>query len=223
MIVDIFHDTACPWCYIGKKHLFTAVERWRKQAVKIRWHAFLLEDTIPPQGLEFRSFMQARKGIGPQELQQMFDYTQRVGDAAGVELDFNRIRLAVNTTLSHQLIALTPETKKSAIVEAIYKAYFEQGLNIGDIETLVSLGASIGIDPTELRRQLSANAALDEVIADTVNARSRGINSVPLFVFNHKIVVDGSHSVAVFLQVLNRCATDHLAGKLKDFRLTILD
>lgn len=96
MLIDIFHDTACPWCYIGKKHLFEALEKWNEKAVSIQWHTFLLEDTIPPQGLEFRSFMQARKGIGAPELKQMFDYTRQVGEAAGVKLNFDRIRLAVN-------------------------------------------------------------------------------------------------------------------------------
>lgn len=204
MLIDIFHDTVCPWCYIGKKHLFDALEKWQRGAVTIQWHTFLLEDTIPPQGLEFRSFMQARKGIGPRELQQMFDYTQHVGEAAGVKLNFDKISLAVNTTLSHRLIALAPPESKSAVVEAIYKAYFEEGLNIGDIETLVSLGTTVGMEPNKLRCQLNSDAALNEVMNDASSAWRRGINRVPLFIFNHKVVVDGSHSVAIFLEALNR-------------------
>ena len=204
MLIDIFHDTVCPWCYIGKKHLFDALEKWQREAVTIQWHTFLLEDTIPPQGLEFRSFMQARKGIGPRELQQMFDYTQHVGEAAGVKLNFDKISLAVNTTLSHRLIALAPPESKSAVVEAIYKAYFEEGLNIGDIETLVSLGTTVGMKPNKLRCQLNSDAALNQVMTDASDAWRRGINSVPVFIFNHKVVVDGSHSVAIFLEALNR-------------------
>ncbi len=206
MLIDIFHDTACPWCWIGKKHLFDALAQWQGETVYIRWHPFLLDGSIPPQGYEFHSFMKLRKGMGTEELKRMFDYTRQAGEAAGVKLDFDKIRLAVNTKLSHQLIALAPENIKNAVVEAIYKAYFEAGLNIGDIETLVFLGKAAGMDATELRSLLSGNAALDAVMAKSTFARLNGITSVPLFTINNKIKVDGSHSVQVFLQALNRAA-----------------
>lgn len=206
MLIDIFHDPVCPWCRIGKKHLFDALEQWQVEAVNIRWHAFLLDDTIPPQGHEFRSFMKARKGIGTEELKRMFDYTQQVGEAAGVKLDFDKISLAVNTTLSHRLIALAPEKIKNTVVEAIYKAYFEDGLDIGNIDILASIGKAAGMNHTELRNLLSSDAALDEVMNDAVGARHRGITSVPFFIFNNKIRVDGSHSVEIFLHILNRAA-----------------
>ena len=206
MLIDIFHDTVCPWCRIGKKHLFDALAQWQGQAVTIRWHPFLLDNTIPPEGYEFRSFMQARKEINPQQLKQMFEYTSRAGEAAGVKLKFDKIRLAVNTTLSHRLIALAPESIKSTVVEAIYKAYFEDGLNIGDIDILVALGETVGMNSTELRRQLSGNTALDEVVAEASFARLNGIASVPYFIINNKIKLDGSHSVKMFLQALSYAA-----------------
>lgn len=205
MLIDIFHDTACPWCRIGKKYLFDALAQWQDKAV-IRWHAFLLDDSIPSQGVEFRTFMQARKGIEPAELNQLFNYTKQKGDAAGVKLNFDKIYLAVNTKLSHQLIALTPEEIKTTVVEAIYKAYFEDGLNIGDVETLVSIGKAAGMDVAELRTQLSENTALSQVMNDAATARMNGITSVPFLSFNNKVSISGSQSVEVFLQALNSAA-----------------
>jgi predicted DsbA family dithiol-disulfide isomerase len=154
MLIDIFHDPVCPWCRIGKKHLFDALEQWQVEAVNIRWHAFLLDDTIPSQGCEFRSFMKSRKGTGTEELKRMFDYTQQVGEAAGVKLDFDKISLAVNTTLSHRLLVLALEKIKNIVVEAIYKAYFEDGLDIGSIDILVSIGK------ISLSRDISAYSKL---------------------------------------------------------------
>lgn len=206
MLIDIFHDTACPWCYIGKKHLFDALEYLSWRGVNIRWHAFLLDDTIPPEGVEFRAFMKARKGVEPEELNGLFEFTRKVGEASGVKLNFDIISLAVNTTLSHRLIALTPEKSKVAVVEAIYKAYFEDGLNIGDIETLVSVGNAVGMDSTELRSLLSSDAALNQVKADAASARKKRINSVPFFIFNNKVSINGSQSVDVFLEALYRAA-----------------
>lgn len=206
MLIDIFHDTVCPWCRIGKKHLFDALAQWQEQEVNIRWHPFLLDNTVPAEGYEFRKFMQNRKGIKAPEMQQMFDYTQRAGEAAGVKLDFEKIRLAVNTKLSHQLIALAPANVKNDVVEAIYRAYFEEGLNIGDIKVIVAIGTAYKMDATELRLQLNERDVVDTVVAESAFARLNGINSVPFFIMNNQVKVNGSHSVEVFLEALNSAA-----------------
>jgi predicted DsbA family dithiol-disulfide isomerase len=214
MLIDIFHDTVCPWCRIGKKHLFDALAQWQEQEVNIRWHPFLLDNTVPAEGYEFRSFMQNRKGIKASEMQQMFDYTQRAGEAAGVKLDFEKIRLAVNTKFSHQLIALAPDNVKNDVVEAIYRAYFEEGLNIGDINVIVAIGTAYQMDATELKLQLNHCDIADTVVAESTFARLNGINSVPFFIINNQVKVNGSHSVEVFLEALNRAALLDIPAKI---------
>ncbi|HYW21686.1 MAG TPA: DsbA family oxidoreductase [Nodularia sp. (in: cyanobacteria)] len=206
MLVDIFHDTVCPWCRIGKKHLFDALAQWEGDAVNIRWHPFLLDNTVPPEGYEFRSFMQKRKGISSAEVQQMFDYTRQAGEVAGVVLNFDKIRLAVNTQLSHKLIALAPEKIRNDIVESIYQAYFEDGLNIGDLEVILAIGTNHQMDEKNLRLKLTDNNAIEAVIAESTFARLNGINSVPFFIFNNKVKVAGSQSANVLLQALNRAS-----------------
>ncbi|MEA5625618.1 DsbA family oxidoreductase [Nostoc sp. UHCC 0251] len=213
MLIDIFHDTVCPWCRIGKKHLFDALAQWPEKEVDIRWHPFILDNTIPADGYEFRSFMQDRKGIKAQELQYLFDSTQHAGEAAGVKLNFNKIRLAVNTKLSHHLIALAPAKVKNDVVEAIYKAYFEDGLNIGDIDVLIAIGKDYQMDSRELRLQLSDDTGLKAFVAESIFARPNGINSVPFFIINNKVKINGSHSVEIFLQALNRAALIDISAK----------
>lgn len=214
MLIDIFHDTVCPWCRIGKKHLFDALAQWQEKAVKIRWHPFLLDNTISPAGYEFRSYMQVRKGIEPQALQQLFDYTKNAGEAADVKLNFDKISLAVNSSLSHRLITLAPENIKSDVVEAIYKAYFEDGLNIGNLDVIVAIGTAAGMHSTELRHQLSGDAALNAVVTESTSARLNGITNVPFFIINNKIRIEGSHSSEVFLQALNRAALIEISAKI---------
>ncbi|PSB31054.1 DsbA family oxidoreductase [Chlorogloea sp. CCALA 695] len=205
MLIDIFHDTACPWCRIGKKHLFDAIALLdQNQTIEIRWHPFLLDDSIPAQGVGFRAFMKMRKGIGADQLTQLFSYATQSGAKAGVKLDFEKVFLAVNTTLSHRLIALTPKTHKNVIVEAVYKAYFEDGLNIGDVDTLASLGKEFGFDQKQLKQQLSSDAALAEVVEEAKAARNQGISSVPFFVINNKVSISGSQSVEVFIQAIQK-------------------
>ncbi|MDB9306481.1 MULTISPECIES: DsbA family oxidoreductase [Cyanophyceae] len=204
MLIDIFHDTVCPWCRIGKKHLFDALAQWEEEAVTIRWHPFLLDNTIPSEGYEFRRFMQERKGISSAQLQQMFDDTRQAGEVAGVQLNFDKIRLAVNTQLAHKLIAIAPVKIRNDIVESIYQAYFEDGLNIGDLEVLVAIGKNHQMDENNLRLKLTANHTVDAVMAESTFARLNGIHSVPFFIFNNQVRLDGSQSVNVFLEALNR-------------------
>ncbi|MDZ8088958.1 MAG: DsbA family oxidoreductase [Nostoc sp. DedQUE12b] len=214
MLIDIFHDTVCPWCRIGKKHLFDALAQRQEKEVHIRWHPFLLDNTIPAEGYEFRSFMQNRKGMKAEEIQQIFDNTRRAGEAAGVKLDFDKIRLAVNTKLSHQLIALAPAKVKNDVVEAIYQAYFEDGLNIGNLDVIVAIGTAYQMNASELKLQLNDRVVSDAVIAESTFARLNGINSVPFFVINDKVKVNGSHSVEVFLETLNRAALLDIPAKI---------
>ena len=214
MLIDIFHDPVCPWCRIGKKNLFDALAQWQEKEVDIRWHPFILDNAVPADGYEFYSFMRNRKGIKAEELQHLFDSTRRAGEAAGVKLHFDKIRLAVNTKLSHKLIALAPVNVKNDVVEAIYKAYFENGLNIGDIDVLITIGTAYKMDSRELRLQLNDDAAVKAFVAESTFARPNGINSVPFFIINNKVKINGSHSVEMFLQALNRAALIDRSAKI---------
>jgi len=206
MLIDIFHDFACPWCWIGKKHLFDAIAQYQDLDICINWHPFLLDNSIPSEGYEFRSFMQARKGISASALEQILADTSAAGEVAGVNLDFDRISLAVNTTLAHQLVTITPEKFKNTLVAATYQAYFEDNLNIGNLDTLISISNAAGMNATKLRSFLNSPAVINTVVAESTFARLNGVTSVPLFIFNNKIKVDGSQSIEVFKQAITRAA-----------------
>lgn len=206
MLIDVFHDPVCPWCRIGKKHLFDALAQWQQETINIRWHPFLLDDTVPASGYEFRSFMQERKGIEPNTLQRLFDETRSIGAASGVKLDFNSIPLAVNTKLAHRLINLAPEDIRNDVVEAIYQAYFEERLNLGDIEVIIAIGKAYQMNADDLKEQLNSQPALDKIVAESTFARLNGITSVPFFMINNKVQVKSSASVDLFLQAFNRAA-----------------
>lgn len=148
------------------------------------------------------------------ERQQIFDYTQRAGEAAGVKLDFEKVRLAVNTRLSHQLIALAPANVKNDVVEAIYRAYFEEALNIGDINVIVAIGTAYQMDSTELKLQLNNRDVADVVVTESEFARLNGFNSVPFFIMNNQVKVNGSRSVEVFLEALNSVALLDIPAKI---------
>lgn len=145
MQIDLFHDTVCPWCRIGKQHLKMALDRWEGEPVMVRYRSFFLNPDIPPEGYDFRSYLLA-KGNGRISLDQWFDAPRRMGAAAGLTFNFEQIERAPNTLLSHRLIALASEESKEALVDAIYQAYFEQGRDIGRLEELVDIANEGGFD-----------------------------------------------------------------------------
>jgi predicted DsbA family dithiol-disulfide isomerase len=203
MRIDVFHDTACPWCRIGKAHLKQALAQWGGERVEVYYHPFFLNPDIPSEGYDFQGYMFA-KGGGRMPLEGWFDAPRRMGAAAGIVFNFEKITRAPNTLRSHRLIALTPPDKQEAMIDAIYTAYFEQGQDIGDLETLVKIGGAQGFDEDDLCRRLQSREAEAEVIAAARQAQQLGINGVPFFVFNNLYAFSGAQPPEVFLRAIKQ-------------------
>lgn len=206
MQIDVYHDTVCPWCRIGKQHLQLAMAEWDGEPVSVNYHPFFLNPDIPSEGYPFQAYMHA-KGGGRVPLEEWFIAPRDVGARAGLTFNFDRIEHAPNSTLSHQLIALTPENQREAIIDAIYAAYFEHGRNIGDIDVLVSIADEIGLNADDIREELSSNARHNEVMADVLNSRQIGVTGVPFFVIDNRLAFSGAQPPAVILEVLQQALT----------------
>lgn len=205
MIIDIFHDTACPWCRIGRKNLQLALEKWTGEAVEVRYHAYFLNEDIPAEGAEFHSYMDA-KGGGRVPLQQWFDAPRRAGEAVGLVFSFEAIERAPNTLLSHRLIALTPENQREELIGAIYDAYFQHGRDIGDLGTLLAIASEQGLDDADLAEKLRGDAAEAQVIHEAHEARSLGVSGVPFFIFDNLLAFSGAQPPALILEAMKQAA-----------------
>lgn len=201
--IDVFHDTACPWCRIGKQHLGLALERWEGEPVSVHYRAFFLNPNIPPEGHDFRSYMRA-KGDGQVPLEQFFEAPRRMGAAVGLTFNFEQIERAPNTLLSHRLIALATHSKRETVIDTIYDAYFEHGRDIGDLRVLEAIAAGNGFDAEEVRRELEGDAARMQVEKEARWAQQQGIGGVPFFVFNSRLALSGAQPPDVFLRALRQ-------------------
>jgi predicted DsbA family dithiol-disulfide isomerase len=205
MIVDVYADTVCPWCRIGKRNLELALEQWAGDTVTIRHQPFFLDASIPPEGADFREHMKAKLG-GRTPLEQLFARPTQAGAAVGLKFNFEAITRSPNTLLSHRLIALTPDEKKEPMLDAIYQAYFEEGRDIGNLEVLVALAAEQSLDTETIRAALLSEAAREEVIAAAQNAHEMGITGVPFFVINERYALRGAQPSNVILGALKQVA-----------------
>jgi len=192
MLIEVFQDTVCPWCRIGKKHLFDAISRWEGEPVTIQYRTFLLDPSVPKEGLPFRETMAALKG-GPEAVEQMLQHATQAGQAAGVTFRFDRVQFRPNTLASHALIKLVPEERTGEVVDALYQAYFEDGRDIGDLDVLAAIGAEHGLQPDQFRRQLEEGEVLEDIEEDLALGESFQITGVPFMVIDGKLGLSGAH------------------------------
>lgn len=209
MKITMYHDTVCPFCRIGKRHLQRSLQDWQGESVLVEYRAFFLNPSIPPEGYDFIPYMQARFN-GRVDLKDALDGPRRMGAAAGLTFNMDKITRAPNSTRSHCLIALAPPDIREQVIEQVYAAYFEHGQDIGDIETLVQIGQQFGMEEDSLRRGLADATIRAQVEAEAREAQRMGISGVPFFVINDRYAFSGAQPPEVITRILENVAQEIL-------------
>ena len=208
MKVEIWSDLACPFCYIGKRHFEKALSQFSdKKQVKIEWKSYILdpEYVYNPENPETEvDYIAGRKGISREEAQQMFASITRMASMAGLTYDFDKVK-AANTLDAHKIIQLAKEKKLGdAAEERFFQAFFVNGENINEKETLVKIAREIGLTESEATEALTNDKYAYEVNNDIREAGQIGVRGVPFFVFDRKYGVSGAQSSDTFLQTLEK-------------------
>jgi len=204
--IKIWSDIACPFCYIGKKHLDSAISQLseeQKNEILIEWKSFQLDPTLPESSdLSITEYLSQRKGIPLHQLKILNQRVAEMGENAGIHFDFDSIKLG-NTFNAHKLLQVSKQLGKGQQAkERLLKAYFEDGNAISSIENLSSLAEEIGLSDEETKNAFSNSTFEEKVHADIKEAQTLGISGVPFFVFNNKYAVSGAQPIAVLEEVL---------------------
>lgn len=208
MHISVYSDMVCPWCRIGKKNLSDAIAQWgdkTNEEVTVSYHAFLLDPSLPPEGLPFKQSMAAKMG-GEHRLAPMLDRVKEAGAAVGVEFRWDRVTRMPNTVLAHRITALLPEERREEWVDAVMTAYFEYGRDIAKQEVLLELANDHGFDAHGLAARLADGEGEAEVQADLDKAQAMGISGVPFFVIDNKFGLSGAYPAAEFLRAFEKIA-----------------
>lgn len=208
VLVDIWSDIACPWCYIGKRRFEEGVRRFGGE-VEVTYHSFELAPETPVDfaGSE-ADFLAAYKGQPRQVVQQMLDHVSGIADEVGLRYDFGRLQ-HTNTVLAHQLLHLAKARgRQQELVELLFRAYFTEGRHLGRIDTLVELAAQAGLDAEEARQALSRAEYLPAVRADQDQARAYGIQGVPFFVLDGRYGISGAQDPETFAAALTQVSAE---------------
>jgi predicted DsbA family dithiol-disulfide isomerase len=212
MRIEIWSDVVCPWCYIGKRRLETALSTFAPAAedgsVEIVWRSFQLDPSAPQVPVETVAESLGRKyGGGPEAGKEMIDRVEAVAAAEGL-LFRHHASLRVNTVDAHRVLHLALETGgpelQGRVKEALLSSYFIETENVADHGVLTRIATAAGLDSDRVAAVLGSNEYADAVEADIREASALGANGVPFYVIDRKYGISGAQEVAVFTDVLEK-------------------
>ena len=208
MQIDVFSDTVCPWCLIGKRRLEQALAKRPQSDLQITWRTFQLNPEMPMEGMDRQTYL-TRKFGGEQNAATLYGRIKQVGDEENIPFKFESIKRTPNTLDSHRLIRFAAiKGYSDEVVEALFEAYFFQGRDIGDRAVLQEIGVTAGLNETEVAEFLAGDEFLEEIRSEDTVARRMGIQGVPCFSFNGRHVLSGAQPVEVFWQMFDVVRAD---------------
>lgn len=210
MDIQIWSDVVCPWCFIGKNRLEKALAESSSEAA-VTFRAFQLDPSPVPEPIPTKEAIALKFG-NQVNAEQMFGHVGAIAAADGLALNYDR-SIAANTFNAHRLVAWAAHQGRQAdMVEALQRAHFMDGVDVGSLDALAGLAGSIGLDDAAALEYLKSDAGTDEVNADLSAANDLGITSVPFFVINGKYAVQGAQEVSTLVAAFEEIARLEAAG-----------
>lgn len=176
-----------------------------KDEVEVEWKSFQLDPTLDPKETKNTiEYFKEKKGFPEAQAQQMIGQVAQMGKGAGIDFNFEKA-LITNTFSAHKLLHLAKKhNKANEMEEALFIAHFIDGKNVGDLDTLVSLAESLGIDKEEAKQAVTSEEFDYEINQDILEARNSGVSGVPFFILNGKYSVSGAQPVELFENALQQ-------------------
>jgi predicted DsbA family dithiol-disulfide isomerase len=208
MQIDIVSDTVCPWCFVGKRKLELALAQRPDIPFDIRWRAYRLDPDVPRGGVDRRAYMKAKFGDNPR-VSAMSDAIKAAGESVHIAFAFDRIEKRPDTIDSHRLIHWAASGgQQNDVVERLFKAYFEEGRDIGDPAVLIEAASETGMDATLVAELLAKDADRELIEQEDALAHRMGISGVPTFIFANKYLISGAHDADKLVRVIDKTQSE---------------
>jgi predicted DsbA family dithiol-disulfide isomerase len=207
LTIDVVSDVVCPWCYIGKRRLEGALALYAKErpdvpAPAVTWRPFQLNPGMPDEGMPREEYVQRKFGARGGAV---YDRVTAVGREVGIPFAFDRITRQPNTLAAHSLVELAEARgAQDALVEAFFRAYFLDGVDLTARANLVAIATAAGLDRAEVETWLDDTNARDLAAAEDQRAREIGIEGVPFFIFNGRVGVSGAHPAEALYEAMKQ-------------------
>lgn len=201
--IDVISDVICPWCFIGKRRLEKAIAA-HGGPVKVRWLPFQLNPTMPKEGISRKEYRIQK--FGSWEKSQALDAkVVAVGETEGIHFDFDKIERTPNTVDAHRLIWLAEQQAcQNAVVEALFVAYFTEGRDLSNQQTLLDLVVDAGLDRPRAEAILNSDEGMDAIKEVEGLSHRHGVNGVPFFIINGQITLSGAQQPDTFVEAFRQ-------------------
>ncbi|HWK45744.1 MAG TPA: DsbA family oxidoreductase [Stellaceae bacterium] len=203
IVIDIVSDIVCPWCFIGKRRLERALAERPDVRPTLRWCAFQLNPELPAEGVPRGPYMAAKFG-GADHAERLQRSIEEAGRREDIRFDFGRIDRIPNSLDAHRLIRWAGyAARQDVAIDALFRAYFEDGRDIGQPTVLIDIATEIGFARTAAEAWLTGDADRLALKADDRAARQRGITGVPCYIVAGKYAISGAQEPEFFLPLLD--------------------
>ena len=216
--IDVVSDIVCPWCYLGKARLEAALAALPGVEAQVLWRPYQLDPSIPRQGVDRKAYMEAKFGTGPR-LGDVHRQLEAHGRELGLSYDFDAIKVSPNTMNAHRLIRWAAQAGpglQTKAVDLLFKAYFEEGRDIGDSKVLSDIARAAGMDVAIVETLLPTDAEEAGVIGEIAKAKQIGVTGVPCFIIDQKYAVSGAQTPEVLAQAIENA----IAARAEEGRST---
>ena len=207
IVIDVVSDVVCPWCYLGKARLELAIAEVQDEVgVDVNWRPYRLNPDYPPEGVDQKAALEKKLG-GAERVAEGHKMLTELGREVGINFNFDAIKIGPNTLDAHRLIhwaMIEDRDKADRVVDGLFKANFEQGLNVGDHAVLLDIAEKSGLDRAVTASLLTSDADKGLVVEEIESAQKMGVNGVPFFIFDQQYAVSGAQT------------PDVIAGALRD-------
>ncbi len=208
LVIDVVSDVVCPWCFIGKRRLETAIEMRPDLPVEVVWRPYFLNDWIPREGISREEYLTTKFG----SVERYAGIAQRVAAAAaaeGLTYAMDKISRQPNTLDCHRLILWARNTGHAAqMKQRLMELYFTEGADLTDREVLVQAAVDCGMDGDLTRELLASDADIERIEMESQQAKEAGIDGVPCFIFGGVLAVSGAQDPAYLADVMDRAVAE---------------
>lgn len=209
LAVDVISDVICPWCYIGKRRLERAIAAFEGHQVQVRWLPFQLNPAMPKEGISRKEYRIRKFGSWERSL-ELDAKVIAAGETEGIHFAFDRLERTPNTMDAHRLIWLADQHGcQNAVVEALFLAYFSQGRDISDRQTLIDVVAEAGLERQIADAMLNSDEGMEVMKEAEELSRRHQVSGVPFFIINDNITLSGAQQPDVFLDAFRQVTGSH--------------
>jgi len=206
MEIEVFFDPICPWCFIGKRRLQRALGQRSAISATLKWRPFMLNPDMPSAGMERNAYLLHKFGTEAR-VRRLLGALEATGQSEEIDFQFHDIQHTPSTVSAHRLVHYADEHGLSeAVVESLFRGYFQEGCNIGDLDELSAIGRSVGLDGGALDDYLDSSTDVSWVRDQNSQAHRMGVNGVPCFLIDGELALQGAQPPEVLARLLDAAA-----------------